>query len=55
MSSLIPKNLNKKMRKRRQFNSLMRFNSTKTNLNDVLRTSEDELFIPERNKPNNQL
>ncbi|CAF0992145.1 unnamed protein product [Rotaria sordida] len=48
MSSNIPRDLNKKMRKRKQFGSIMEFHITKSNSNDVLRNSEDELFIPHR-------
>jgi hypothetical protein len=46
LSSNIPQNLNKKMRKRKQLDALVKFRSTKNNSNDVLQSSEDELFLP---------
>ncbi|CAF4474708.1 unnamed protein product [Rotaria socialis] len=49
MSSIISRNPTKKMRKRKEFNSLIRFKLTRSTSNDVLRSSEDELFIPHRN------
>ncbi|CAF0764910.1 unnamed protein product [Rotaria sp. Silwood1] len=51
MSSNIPRNLNKNMRKRQQFDSPMKFHITKSNSNDVFRSSEEELFIPHRKIP----
>ncbi|CAF0879678.1 unnamed protein product [Rotaria sp. Silwood1] len=51
MSSNIPRNLNKNMRKRQQFDSPMKFHVTKSNSNDVFRSSEEELFIPHRKIP----
>ncbi|CAF2393605.1 unnamed protein product [Rotaria sp. Silwood2] len=51
MSSNISRDSNKKMRKRKQFDSLMKFHLTKSNSNDVLRSSEDELFIHHRKIP----
>ncbi len=44
--SNIPRNLNKKMRKRKHLDALLKFRSPKTRSNDILRSSEDELFIP---------
>ncbi len=46
ISPNIPRNLNKKMRKRKHLDSLLKFRSTKNNSNDILRSSEDELFLP---------
>ncbi|CAF1139054.1 unnamed protein product [Adineta steineri] len=48
VSSNIPRNSNKKMRKRKQLNNLLKFRLTKTNSNDILRSSEDELFLPQQ-------
>jgi len=44
--SNVPRNLNKKMRKRKHLDALLKFRSTKNASNDVLRSSEDELFLP---------
>jgi hypothetical protein len=44
--SNIPRNLNKKMRKRKHLDALLKFRSPKTRSNDILRSSEDELFLP---------
>jgi hypothetical protein len=48
ISSNIPRNSNKKIRKRKQLDSLLKFRVKKTNSNDILRSSEDELFLPQR-------
>ena len=46
LPSNIPQNLNKKMRKRKQLDALVKFRSTKPNSKDILQSSEDELFLP---------
>ena len=42
--------LHKKMKKRKQLDALLKFRSAKSNRlsNEVLNTSEDELFLPEK-------
>lgn len=37
---------NKKMRKRKHLDALIKFRSTKRNSNEIFRSSEDELFLP---------
>jgi len=44
--SNVPRNLNKKMRKRKHLDALLKFRSQKNSSNDILRSSEDELFLP---------
>jgi hypothetical protein len=41
-----PRQSNKKMKKRKQLNALLKFRSAKTN--QTLRSSEDELFLPDQ-------
>ena len=44
--SNIPRNINKKMRKRKHLDALLKFRSVRKTSNDILRSSEDELFLP---------
>ena len=44
--SSIPRNINKKMRKRKHLDALLKFRSVRKTSNDILRSSEDELFLP---------
>lgn len=44
--SNFPRNFNKKMRKRKHLDALLKFRSTKKQSSDILRSSEDELFLP---------
>ncbi|UJR35178.1 hypothetical protein I4U23_027945 [Adineta vaga] len=48
----VPSNIlrhsNKKIRKRKQLDNLLKFRLTKTHPNDILRSSEDELFLPQQ-------
>ncbi len=46
--SNIPRNFNKKIRKRKHLDALLKFRSTKKTSNDILRSSEDELFLPHK-------
>jgi hypothetical protein len=55
ITSNIPRNLNKKMRKRKHLDALLKSRSTKTNSNDVLQSSEDELFLPNQKFSINKL
>lgn len=40
--------LNKKMKKRRQLNALLKFRSKSSRSKEILRSSEDELFLPQK-------
>lgn len=40
-----PRYSNKKMRKRKHLDALIKFRSTKRNSNEICRSSEDELFL----------
>lgn len=42
-----PRQSNKKMKKRKQLDALLKFRSAKSN--QTLRSSEDELFLPDQN------
>jgi hypothetical protein len=42
-----PRQSNKKMKKRKQLDALLKFRSSKSN-RDALRSSEDELFLPDQ-------
>ena len=44
--SNVPRTSSKKMRKRKHLDALLKFRSNKTQSNDVIRSSEDELFLP---------
>ncbi len=44
--SNVPRNSNKKMRKRKHLDALHKFRSTQNQSNDILQSSEDELFLP---------
>ncbi|CAF0971606.1 unnamed protein product [Adineta ricciae] len=48
LSSNIPRRSNKKIRKRKQLDSLLKFRPVKKRSDDILRSSEDELFLPEQ-------
>ncbi|CAF0781411.1 unnamed protein product [Adineta ricciae] len=48
LSSNIPRRSNKKIRKRKQLDSLLKFRPAKKRSDDILRSSEDELFLPEQ-------
>ena len=41
----IPRHANKKMRKRKHLDALLKFRSVRKNSKDILRSSEDELFL----------
>jgi hypothetical protein len=55
ITSNIPRNLNKKMRKRKHLDALLKSRSTRNNSNDLLRSSEDELFLPHQKSSMNKL
>jgi len=55
ITSNIPRNLNKKMRKRKHLDALLKSRSTRNNSNDLLRSSEDELFLPHQQSSMNKL
>lgn len=42
----IPRNSNKKIRKRKHLDALLKFRPVRKTSNDILRSSEDELFLP---------
>jgi hypothetical protein len=44
--SNVSRNSNKKMRKRKHLDALHKFRSTQNQSNDILQSSEDELFLP---------
>ncbi len=44
--SNVPRNSTKKMRKRKHLDALLKFRSNKNQSNDIIRSSEDELFLP---------
>jgi hypothetical protein len=48
-----PRQSNKKMKKRKQLDALLKFRSSNRLSNEIRRSSEDELFLP--NKKNTQI
>jgi hypothetical protein len=46
LPSNISRGPNKKMKKRKQLDALLKFRFSKSQPNDALRSSEDELFLP---------